>query len=561
MTPAFPTRSGLAAVLAAAAILFVPSLRFPFIWDDTAVVRDNPFIHSRVPPGLFFRPAFWQQLLPVSRFDYRPLQMLTLAAVSRIGGTDPLYYRSANLALHLLVVLLVFGLAGRLGAGKWAALLAAAYFAFHPVHVESIICARNISELASAALLLSALGIFLRPGRCSPVIALPFFAAALLYKESALIFPPLLTILVAAAPGEPGPGKSRLRGTVPFWILAAAGGLGKILLSSGPRTAVPPPVGHLLAGAARLLVTNLRLLVFPARLKLLYPFPRPETWPESVWFFSLAGAVLLAAALLASRKNRLLFSLLLCLPISLLPALSRVGTAGRIVAEQRLYLPSFFFCLGAAILIDRARNAAGGRRRAAIGFVAWLICLPLAGLTTGYLRDWRDELPLWSRVTSLSPRAGVAFNNLAIALSRAGDTEGARRGWERALEIDPRLPEAHTNLGILRGREGRWEEAADRFREALSADPAHHPAAIYLAQTYRRWNRNEEAADLLRAVRKQNPGHAVAANELAIVLERLGKEEEAIELYRAAADLNPKYAAPLRNLAALLGERGEFERA
>lgn len=562
MSPAARDRIVLAAVLAAAGLLFASSLQFPFVWDDTAVIRDNPFIHSPVGAGIFFSPRYWKNLIPVSRFDYRPLQMLTLAAISRVGGQDPLYYRTVNLALHLLATLLLFILAGRLGAGRTASLLAAAFFAFHPVHVETVVGARNLSELMTSVLLCSALIVFpCGPGRGSLIAAGLLFGAALLYKESALILPLLLVILVPAKPGGIRNGRAARLKTIPFWLLAAGAGIAKTLLSSGSAVSSSLPATHFLAGAARLQVINLRLLFFPAPLRVLYHFPPLTSLAEPVWFFSLAGVVLLAGILLATRKDRLLFALLLGLAGSLLPSLYRLGSPGRIVAEQRLYLPSFFFCLAAAVLIERAGAGGGARRRTAIRLSGWLICLPLIGLTGDYLSDWRDEIPLWNRVTVLSPRAGIAFNNLGIALSRAGDSGGAERNWERALKIAPGLPEAHTNLGILRGREGRWEDAADHFRAALEADRSHHPAALYLAQTYRQMGRDEEAADLLRGILEENPDHAAAANELAIVLERMGQTEEAEELYREAASLNPQYAAPLRNLAALYGERGEFERA
>lgn len=552
---------GLAAVLAIAGILFSPSLQFPFIWDDAAVIRDNPFIHTPISPGLFFRPQFWQQLLPVSRFDYRPLQMLTLSAISRLGGRNPLYYRSANLALHLLSVVLLFSLARRMSVRRAAALLAAALFAFHPVHIETIVCARNISELAVTALLLAAFLLILRPGRRLAVGGLFVFIVALLYKESALIFPVLLTILVAAVPGKTESRKAGLRKTIPFWLLAIVGGVGKALISSGAALADPPPVPHLLAGAGRLLVTNLRLLTFPVRLKVLYHFPRPESWTEPVWFFSLAAVVILAGVLVAARKNQPVFAIFACLTVSLLPSLSRVGTAGRVVAEQRLYLPSVFFCLAIAMVMETILTSSPRWGRRTIGFSLVLISWFLIGLSADYLLDWRDELSLWRRVTAYSPRAGLAFNNLAITLSRTGDDEGAQRGWRRALELDPRLPEAHTNLGIIQGREERWDEAADHFLDALEADPSHHPAAIYLAQTYRKLNRDQEAVELLKMIRRQNPSHPEAANELAIIFEKMGRGREAAGLYREAADLNPEYAAPLRNLATFYKERGEYELA
>ncbi len=546
MNPARRHRIGLAAILAAAALLFGPSLRFPFIWDDTAVIRDNPYIHSPLPAGTYFTPRYWKHLVPVSRSDYRPLQMLTLAAVSRIGGREPLCYRAVNLALHLLAVVLVFSLGRKLKAGRAAALLAAAFFAFHPVHVETIVGARNLAELMAANLMLSALVIFLPAGRTGARTAAFFlFAAALLYKESALIFPPLLTILLIAGPGKSADIRTALTRTFPFWILALAAGIAKLLVSPGQELSGTLPVSRLVAGAARLMVINTRLLLLPFRFRTLYHFPRPESWAEPVWFFSLAAAVVLAAVLAAARRNRRLFPLLLCLAVGLLPSIYRLVSAGRVVAEQRLYFPSFFFCLAAAVAIDGLRMSGAGRRSPA-GWLGWLICVPLFALTAGYLKTWRGELPLWRRVTTLSPRAGIAVNNLAIALFRAGDEEAARREWERARELDPDLAEAHTNLGILDGRKNRWEEAAAHFHDALDAEPAHHPAAVYLAQALRMMGRYGPAAEILRGVLEANPAHAQAAHELAAVLERMGEAEEAEELYRQAAGLNPEYSAPLR---------------
>lgn len=563
MKPALRYRIALAAVLAATGALFAPALPYPFLWDDTAVVRDNPFLHRPVPAGLFFHPDYWERLLPVSGFDFRPLQMLTLSAVSRAGGRNPVYYRAVNLALHLLVSGMVFRLAARLGTGKAAALAAAAFFAFHPVQVETVISARNISELVNAVIFFLVLGLVSRPGKLRLVSALLLYGAALLYKESALVFPALLTILLLF-PKETSDRRVRtaaVRRTIPFWLLAAAGGAGKILLSPGAAPAEALPLFHYPAGAAGLLAVNLRLLLLPVRLRAVYDFPPPESWAQPAWFLALAGAAGAFLILLRIRDDRPLFPLLICLAAAILPSLVRLGQDGRTVAEQRLYLPSVFFCLAAGILVVRAGIKSGGLRGRAGRAAGPLICLCLIFLHRDYLRQWRGELPFWQRVTAAEPRVAVAFNNLGIALLRSGDSDGALAAWRRALELEPRLPEALTNLGLQHLREGRWEEAGADFRAALEAEPYHHPAAIYLAQTYLRLGMTEPAARTLEKVLEENPWHAEAANELAIARERQGRREEAVGLYREAAGLDPEYAAPLRNLAELYREWGKPELA
>ncbi len=555
-----PYRILLPALLLATGVLFAPSLRFPFIWDDTEVIRDNPYLRSAGSSALFFRPAYWQQMLPISRSDYRPLQMISLAAISRVGGTNPFFFRGVNLALHLLACLLLQSLLLRLGAGKPVALTATALFALDPVHVEAVFNARNIAELAAAVLLLSAFILFLRNRGRLTFAAAGCFLGSLLYKESALVFPALLTATVLTA----GRAELRIRGlrrTIPFWLMAAAAAAAKIMLS-GSVLKETPPLPSFITGISRLGLIYFRLLLFPAGLKTLYSFFKPVSWatPENILSF-LAAAALLLAASAAGRKSRLFRWALVCLLISLLPTLFKIGQIGRIVAEQRLYFPSSFFCLGGALIIHRVYEGCRRPGRSATVISAIVICVALFILSEKYLLSWRSEMALWTRVTTLSPRAALARNNLAIAFHRQGDDERAREELEIALRLSPRHRESHSNMGVLHALAGRWEEAAIEFKKSLKSDPSYYAASLHLGEVYLRMGRLEEAEEVLRGVVKANPYIPQAWNGLAIILEEMGRGREAEKLYRTAVRLNPEYISPLRNLTALYHERKDFDRA
>ena len=549
-------------LLVAAGILYSPSLRYPFIWDDMPVVRDNSYLRSPTTYRLFFQPSYWQKKLPVSRFDYRPLQMIALSAISRLGGRNPFLFRVANLLLHLLTCLLIWKLISRMGAGKGPALFATAFFAFHPVHVEAVVNARNISELMTAVLLLASFILFIRrAGAVYLFLSCLCFLSALLCKESALIFPALLTATILILKKETA-GEYGLRRTIPFWLIGAGGVAAKLLISSGGPLRDPPSIPAFIVGSARLIGTYLRLLIFPVRLKVLYPFNRPLSWAESEWFLPLLiVAGLFIVAVRRFKKGSLFSWALACLLISLLPTLAKIGQIGRIVAEQRLYLPSIFFCIAGAVLLNRTGPGDRGRFPAATGLAAFIICLSFAGLTGEYLLDWRSNFSLWTRVTSLSPRAAIAYNNLAIAFHRRGDDDRALVELETALRINPRHKEARSNLGVLHSLAGRWEAAIDEFKQSLESDPSYHPASLHLAEVYLRRGRLDEAEEILRSVLDQNPYLPKACNGLAIVLEEKGESREAESWYRKAIRLNPEYVVPLRNLAALYHDRKEFARA
>lgn len=548
--------------LIAAGIVYSPALRYPFVWDDLEVVRDNAFLRAPVSPLLFFQPHFWKQMLPISRIDYRPLQMLALRAIALLGGRGPLPYHLMNILLHLLVCFLIWRVVGCFSRGPVLPFFTAVFFAFHPVHVETVVNARNISELLAAVfILLAFLSFIRRSSGWLTLISLFFFILALLCKESSLIFPLLLTAYLLFRKGEERRSTGLMR-TIPFWLASAAGATAKIMMGSVGIGENHPRLTQVIPAGAKLLVIYFRLLAFPVHLQVLYPFFKPARLAREEWFFFLiAAAALLLLGFSLRKYGRLSYWAFLSLLITLLPALTKIGQRGRIVAEQRLYFPSFFFCLLGAIFFEKI--AASGRRpfsRIVIGSFL-IVCLAFAGLSREYLHSWRSDFALWNRVTALSPRSALAHNNLGAVFHRRGDEERALAELKKAVRIQPDHKEAHNNLGVMHRKYGRWEEAISEFEKSLKENPDYYPALLNLTEVYLRISRLKEAEETIRQVIDHNPYLPRAYNALGIVLEKKGKEARAREAYLKAAQLNPEYAVPLRNLAVSFLDAGEHEEA
>ena len=546
--------------LLASAIVYSPSLRYPFVWDDMEVVRDNAYLRAPISPLLFFRPHFWKHKLPISQIDYRPLQMYALRAIAFFGGRDPLPYHLSNLLLHLLVCFLVWRLVGYLASGPFIPFLTAAFFAFHPVHVETVINARNISELLAAVFILLAFISFIRRSSIgATLISLFCFILAVLCKESSLIFP---LILLAYLLFQKNRKYDALARTIPFWLAARAGAVAKIMMGSVGGGESGPRLTQIIPAVSKLLVIYFRLLAFPVHLRVLYPFCKPVGLLRPEWFFFIiaAGGVLLIGFSIR-KQNRLFFWAFSGLLISLLPALTKIGQRGRIVAEQRLYFPSLFFCLLGAVFFERL--AASGRRafpRIVVVSVL-VICLAFAGLSREYIRSWRSNFDLWNRVTTLSPASALAHNNLGAIFHRRGDDERALAELKIAVRLQPDHKEAHNNIGVLHSANGNWEEAVYEFKKSLEGDPEYQPALINLTEVYLRLYRMREAEDTVRRAIELNPHVPRAYNALGIVMEKKGEKERAWEAYSKAARLNPEFAVPLRNLAVSYLEAGEDEKA
>ena len=75
------------------------------------------------------------------------------------------------------------------------------------------------------------------------------------------------------------------------------------------------------------------------------------------------------------------------------------------------------------------------------------------------------------RALALHPNSMNAHNNLAIALRKTKDLEGAERAARRAIELYPNFKEAYNNLGNVYRDRLDWPRAILSFERALEIDP------------------------------------------------------------------------------------------
>ncbi len=140
------------------AVVYGPSVKTPFIFDDEPAILQNPSLFRLWP--LFGSPPDFGPLNPprLSPTSGRPLVNLTFAINYQIGGLNPVGYHLFNLTLHWLAALLLMAIVQRTlqldffrerfgNVATPLGFLTALVWALHPLQSETVVYTTQRTEL------------------------------------------------------------------------------------------------------------------------------------------------------------------------------------------------------------------------------------------------------------------------------------------------------------------------------------------------------------------------------------------------------------------------------
>ncbi len=546
---------GLALLLTA--LVYVSVWRFDFVYDDHPQVQNNPAIRDWSHVRGYFTAQLWANTGrdQASQY-YRPLFLLWLRAQYWLFGLQPAYWHAASLALHLLATWLAYLAAlSLLTIGSYAgdkrtpAAIAALLFGLHPAHVEAVAWVSAASELLLTIFFLAAFVAYAK-ARVGPQSAawtgasLACFALALLTKETGATF--LLIVIaceIVLASGDIAGRVTRaLRASLP-WIAAVA----VCLLV---RRAVLGEFAHQQGAmsAATVLKSVPALLWFYCR-HLFWPYPLAEFYDvypvqaaRSAAFLT-AGVVIVAAAVwLAVRRSRPATVPALWMPITLLPVLDiAVLRADAFVADRYLYLPSFGFCLLAAMLLIWLGEARG---RFVVPVAVAGVALLMAAGSARQLVPWENDLLLFANAVKVAPENAYAKSCLASELMLRGQNQRALPLLQESYARDPKAWMTAFNLGYLYYEMADMGKSEQFFQRAIEIDAHNLNQYYYLGLTQKREGKLADAEQSLRKTAELWPKAQLLHTMLGDVLEQQGKYDEALAEYER--DLGSENPAPAR---------------
>ncbi|MBI5504338.1 MAG: hypothetical protein HY899_06030 [Deltaproteobacteria bacterium] len=462
------------------------SLHYQFVYDDVAVVVERqPFWEEGL--GSFFTSRHW--------VTGRQATLASLDLDRLWNDPGALAFHRTNVVLATLVALLVWVLATRISLSPQGALVAAALFAVHPVHVDAVVAVVGRAELLAALGVLTALVLSIRaPARSTGSAARPLpesgaakagrclliFGAALVAvfaKESAAC----LALLLLASRWALGP---RVRLAAPLAAAGAALALWVVVATPSLGVAMTPefvdnPLAHAPAleripKALALLGSYLRLTLWPHPLLLDRCYAQTDPSLISGYAAVIGWAAYCCVALALRRRSAAAALALVWFPIAFAFTANVVVPIGTIMAERLLFLPSLGPCLLAGVVVDEARNRGRLERTVATGLAAAIVAIyvPLF-LERG--AAWASAEVYFPASTAASPRSAKAWYDLGQWLSTRRSTPGsaleAEAAWRRALEILPDFHRANYELAESLGRRGQPLAGAEVYERFLKLVP------------------------------------------------------------------------------------------
>jgi tetratricopeptide (TPR) repeat protein len=498
-------------LLAAVALVYGNTLVNQFAMDDELYIMRNAQV---VDPSLhrLFSPN------PVSAV-FRPVAFATLALNWALSSAEPFSYHVVNLILHAAATWLLFillqELLGSAPEGRTVAFVAALLYAVHPIHTEAVAWAVGRAELLAAGFLFAGWILHLRD---RPVASLACFALAMLSKESAVAFFPLVLLGDYAI----GKWKPRVR-----YALAAGltllylallwkvhgGHFGPTDISTVDNPLVDLPAGWRILNAMRVAWKYIALQIYPAVLSCDYSFNQILVYRD--WRHTLP-AVFAAAAVAgiwiwALRKRQAGLALAGGIYFAGFAATANIlMPTGTMMGERLAYLPSAGFCLLLALSWNWLRQK---KKMPAWGLLGAIVLI-LSVRTVVRNQDWKDAFALYSSGVRAVPNDAKMHANLAGQYFLRNQLDLAAGEYQVALRIHPDSAEALSSYAALKFQRGNYQAAGEMMEKALSISGRNNLNYDFMVVTFAailiKTNREGEGLEYLNREIAESPLYAPA---------------------------------------------------
>jgi tetratricopeptide (TPR) repeat protein len=548
-------------------VVFLQARNFDFVnFDDNKYVYENPEVLN----GLTIDGIIWAFTTNVMA-NWHPLTWLSLMLDCQMFGKNPGDMHIVNVLFHLANTLLLFAVLRKMTGTLWPSAFAAAAFAVHPMHVESVAWIAERKDVLSTFFLfltmLSYAAYVRKKSIFRYLLTLFLFATGLLSKPM-LVTLPFLLILLDYWPlerirkGQFSFYKSVIE-KIPFIILTAVASVITFFVQLKEHGVIDLAVLSLKGRILNVFISYARYiykLFWPQKLAVFYPldYQKFALWQVAMCVLLLAAVTILVIYL--RQKRKYLVTGWFWFAGTLIPVIGLVHIGLQAYADRYTYIPyTGLFIMIAWGLPDilskwKFRKTALGLSMAAALSILGFYAHRQAGF-------WKDNMTLFSHANEVTQDNYLAHQNLGAAYSNAGSYRESIEEYRRAIQIKANDSRPYFGLGIVYGKLGRGQEEIESYKQALKLEPDNVEAMLNLGAAYEKQGLYQEAAESYRQAIKIKMDYADAYFNLGIVYCKLGQYQDAAEACQKAIKIRPNFVESYVCLGISREKLGQYQNA
>jgi len=545
-------------------------------YDEIAYILEN--VH--VKTGIHAESVKWA--FTTTYFGYwHPLTWLSHMADWSLFGDNASGHHLVSLFFHLGSVILLFLFFHKTTENIWASAFAAAFFAVHPLRVESVAWAAERKDVLSMFFGMGSLYVYAL--YCKKAVISKYLLCLLLFVLSLMSKPlfvtlPFALLLLDYWPFRRWPCVSNTQSIqmdvrsawalvlekIPFLILSFIFSAIVFLTQKdvGAMSTVEQlPLAERLSNAIVSYAAYLGKILWPTNLAVFYPY----AFSIPQWKFILSGFFLIlitAIAICFFKKMPYLFVGWFWYLGSFVPLIGLVQVGEQSMADRHTYLPS----IGIALMLSWSvlYMVQSGKIRGSLAFSAGVAVVAVfAALTWIQCGYWKNSAMLFGHAVRVTTDNYLAHNNLAFYLNKKGKLEEAVFHASEAIRIKPQYALAYKNRGFAYTKRGNFYAAIKDLSKSISLQPADAEKFNLRAICYSETSKFDLAVKDYNKAIQLKPDYAEAYYNRANVYAntQINQCGLAIRDYNEAIRLKPDYADALNNRGICYERLGQYHLA
>jgi hypothetical protein len=510
-------------------------------YDDDVYVTQNRYVQS----GLCRESILWAFTATDAGF-WHPLTWLSLMFDYELFRLNPAGYHWTNVLFHIGNTLLLFLVLNRMTGAIWRSGFAAALFAVHPLHVESVAWIAERKDVLSTLfwmLTMYAYAIYVeRPSVEKYVLAFISFSVGLMAKPMLVTLPFVLLLLDYWPLKRLQSPLHLVLEKVPFFIVTILACVATFITEQESGALSPAeiyPLDVRMQNAIISYVAYIKKTIWPSNLAILYPYP-VTLWPiEQV---VVSGLVLVIISIIVVRwiytYPYLAIGWFWYLG-TLVPVIGFVQVGIPAMADRYTYVPlvGLFITItwGFPDLMRRWKH-----QKTLFSVTSVFVLVALMTCSWFQVLHWKNSISLFEHELKVTEGNFIAHNNLGIALKEQGRLDEAISHFHSSIQMKPTW-QGYVNLGLTLTLQGRDDEAISVYEMVLRKEPNNADVHYILGNALVRRGKVDEAIAHFHRALQYRPDYSNAHYNLALALKKKGMNDKAAFHFREAAHLKPAY--------------------